>query len=45
MIGALDEKSYVIKIVDHKIHPDYIPDPASIDHAKNNVAVLILGCL
>ncbi|XP_023246942.1 uncharacterized protein LOC111643401 [Copidosoma floridanum] len=45
LIGSLDEaSSYVIKIEDFRIHPRYVPDPSSADHARNNIAILMLSC-
>ncbi|XP_058790024.1 uncharacterized protein LOC131663570 [Phymastichus coffea] len=45
LIGALGvENSYVIKIAHYEIHPRYVPDPNSIRHATNNIAVLRLSC-
>lgn len=44
LIGALEENSYVIKIAHYEIHPRYVPDPNSIHHATNNIALLRLSC-
>ena len=44
LIGAIAEESYVIKVNRIVIHPDYVPDPNSPNHALNNIAMLMLAC-